>query len=254
MSVTPNLEHIIECNHKAAEFIAQRKLERKRIADAADADEKKRWREELKNFQIKMDKVLEDIKSYDTQVSKLNASLLVYQEEIKSCSVIIKAEKTIYSTIKENKKSTSVEDALCSTLSILEKSIEANTAKFRSTVSKITQLRYNIEDISEKQEALFTKKEELKLQMMTPKERETLEKCQKADERKHLKEERSQEAAYQRELFNSCEKGGCSHGGHCVDCGKKQCFWRIYGNDRLCYECEQLQFDRGERYECVYRP
>jgi len=254
MSATPNLENIIECNRKAAEFTAQRKLERKRIADAADADEKKQRGEELKIFQREMDMVLEDIKSCDTQASKLNASLLIYQEEMESFSAIIKAEKTIYSTIKENKKCTSAEDALCSTLSILENSIEGNTSKFRSVVSKITQLRNTMENVSKKQEALFAKKEELKLQMMSPKVRERLEKRRKADERRRLKEERIRAAAYQRELFYSCEKGGCADGGNCIDCGKKCCFWRIYGDDRICYECEQLQFDRGERYESVYRP
>ncbi len=43
----------------------------------------------------------------------------------------------------------------------------------------------------------------------------------------------------------------------CVACGvtcSSSEMWRLYGDDRVCYECENRQLRSGERYEPIYRP
>jgi hypothetical protein len=55
-------------------------------------------------------------------------------------------------------------------------------------------------------------------------------------------------------IVPSCEAGTCGDGGPCGDCGTLCCFWRIYGDDRICEDCEALQFAADERDEAVYRP
>lgn len=44
------------------------------------------------------------------------------------------------------------------------------------------------------------------------------------------------------------------HIGCCWKCGRRQNFWRVYGDDRICTFCERKEMKRGERDEWIYRP
>jgi sRNA-binding carbon storage regulator CsrA len=46
----------------------------------------------------------------------------------------------------------------------------------------------------------------------------------------------------------------CADAAPCGMCGRICCFWRIYGRDRICHDCEMKEYNSGRRRKLIYRP
>lgn len=44
---------------------------------------------------------------------------------------------------------------------------------------------------------------------------------------------------YKGKKNGSCKNGRCFNSGECIEYGTRVCFWRIYGDDRVCLKCEE---------------
>jgi len=46
----------------------------------------------------------------------------------------------------------------------------------------------------------------------------------------------------------------CEHAAPCLNCSRICCFWRIYGENRICHNCEMEEYNSGRRRKLIYRP
>lgn len=70
-----------------------------------------------------------------------------------------------------------------------------------------------------------------------------------------MAEEGRMKRAEKERMEQLCSNGhSCGDCDDCMECGIRCCFWRVYGEDRICENCEEEQFRNGLRYRAIYRP